>query len=63
MMAISDNVLRKEPKPHSFNFTFHYVDDVFSLNKSKFGDYASYLNLNLEIDSGIWLITKLFDKI
>ena len=24
----------------SFNFTFHYKDDVLSLNNSKFGDYV-----------------------
>ena len=56
----------------SFNFTFRYIDDVLSLNNSRFGDFvdsiypieleikettgtdrpASYLDLNLEIDSG-----------
>jgi hypothetical protein len=24
----------------SFNFTFHYIDDFFSLNKSRFGDFV-----------------------
>lgn len=31
---------KNEKKPHrSFNFTFHCVYDVISLNNSKFGDY------------------------
>jgi len=61
---------RKEASP-IFNFTFRYIDDVLSLNNSRFGDFvdriypieleikdttytdsfASYLDLDLEIDS------------
>ena len=35
-------VLKKNKKKlaRSFNFTFHYIDDVFSLNKSRFGDFV-----------------------
>ena len=67
----------------SFNFTFHYTDDVLSLNNSRFGDfvyriypidleindttdtdmYASFLDLNLEIDSEGRIRTELYDKI
>ena len=27
----------------SFNFTFRYIDDVLSLNNSKFGDYVDFI--------------------
>ena len=57
----------------SFNFTFRYIDDVLSLNYSRFGDFfdriypieleikdtidtdrsTSYVDLNVEIDSGV----------
>jgi hypothetical protein len=66
----------------TFNFTFRYIDDVLSLNNSRFGDFvdhiypieleikdttdidisASYLDIHLEIDSEMWLRTKLYDK-
>ena len=66
----------------SINFTFRYIDDVLSLNNSRFGDFddriytielgikditdtdrsASYLDLQLEIDSEAMLRTKLYDK-
>ena len=77
-------LLKKNEKKlaRSFNFTFRYIDDVFSLNNSRFGDFvdriypielerndttdtdrsASYLDLLLDIDSGCWLRTKLYDK-
>jgi hypothetical protein len=77
-------LLKKNEKKlaRSFNFTFRYIDDVLSLNNSRFGDCidriypteleikdttdtdrsASYLDLNLEIDSEGWLRTKLYDK-
>jgi hypothetical protein len=48
MMAISDNVL---------------LESEFTKYGLSLSNAISYLNLNLEIDSGIWLITKLFDKI
>jgi hypothetical protein len=71
----------KKKLARSFNFTFHYIDDVLSLNNSRFGDFvdriypieleikhttdtdrsASYLNLQLEIDSKDRLRTKLYD--
>ena len=76
--------LKKSEKKlaRSFNFTFRYIDDVLSLNYSRFGDFvdriylieleikdttdtdrsASYLDLHLEIDSGGWLRTILYDK-
>ena len=33
---------KKEKKKlaRSFNFTFRYIDDVISLNKSRFGDFV-----------------------
>jgi hypothetical protein len=66
----------------SFNFPIPYIDDVLSLNNSRFGDFvdriypieleikdttdtarsASYLDLQLEIESEGRLRTKLFDK-
>ena len=65
-----------------FNLTFRYIDDVRSLNNSRFGDVvdrsypieleikdttdtdrsASYLHLDIEIDSKGRLRTKLYDK-
>jgi hypothetical protein len=35
-------LLRKNEKKlaRSFNFTFRYIDDVFSLNNSRFGDFV-----------------------
>ena len=60
----------------SIGFTFRYIDNVLSLNNSKFGDYvdliypieleiersAHYLDLHLEVDSKGGLITKLYDQ-
>jgi hypothetical protein len=66
----------------SFNFTSRYIDDVLSLNNSRFGDFddriypivlgkkdttdtdmsASYLDLQLALDSEGRLRTKLYDK-
>ena len=42
---------RKEKKlAQCFGFTFRYIDDVLSLNNSKFGDYVSIpLNLKSKI--------------
>jgi hypothetical protein len=34
----------------SFNFTFHYIDDVLSLNNSRFGDFVDRIyHIELEI--------------
>jgi hypothetical protein len=34
----------------SFNFTIRYIDDVLSLNNSKFGDFVDRINpIELEI--------------
>jgi hypothetical protein len=75
-------LLKKNEKKlsRSFNFTFRYIDDVLSLNNSRFWWFriypieleikdttdtdrsASYLDLNLEIDSEGRLRTKLHDK-
>ena len=77
-------LLKKNEKKlvRSCNFTFRDIDDVLSLNNSRFGDFvdhiylseleikdstdtyrsASYLDLNLEIDSEGRLRTKLYDK-
>ena len=77
-------LLKKNEKKlsRSFNFTFRYIDDVLSLNHSRYGDFvdriypieleikdttntdtsASYLDLQLAIDSEKRLRTKLYDK-
>jgi hypothetical protein len=72
-------LLKKNEKKlaRSFNFTFRYIDDVLSLNNSRFGDLpieieikdttdtdtsTSYIDLHLEIDSEGRLRTKLYDK-
>jgi hypothetical protein len=40
-------LLKKNEKKlaRSFNFTFRYIDDVFSLNNSRFGDFVDRINL------------------
>jgi hypothetical protein len=50
-----------------FNFTFRYIDDVLSLNNSKFGDFVDRIypiepDLHLENDNEGRLRTKLYDK-
>ena len=49
--------LLKKKLTRSFNFTFRYIDDVISLNNSRYCDLvlvadrsASYIELHLEID-------------
>ena len=44
-------ILKKNEKKlsRSFNLTFRYIDDVLSLNNSRFGDFVD-LNLHLETD-------------
>jgi hypothetical protein len=45
-------LLKKHEKnlARSFNFTFHYIDDVLSLNNSRFGDFVIRINpIELEI--------------
>ena len=32
--------LKKNEKELAFNFTFHYIDDVLSLNNSRFGNFV-----------------------
>jgi hypothetical protein len=32
--------LKKNEKKLAFNFTFHYIDDVLSLNNSRFGNFV-----------------------
>ena len=69
--------LVKRKESQSFNFSFHYKDDVLSLNNCVDRIYpvepeikdttdtnrsASYLGLHLEIDSEGRLRTKLYDK-
>ena len=69
-------LLKKNEKKlaRSFNFTFRYIDNVLSINNSRFGDFveleikdttdtdrsASYLDLHLEMDSDGRLRTKIF---
>jgi hypothetical protein len=36
-------LLKKQKKlARYFSFTFHYIDDVLSLNKSRFGDFVDW---------------------
>jgi hypothetical protein len=45
-------LLKKSVKnlARSFNFTFRYIDDVYSLNNGKFGDFVDRINhIELEI--------------
>ena len=45
-------LLKKNGKKlaRSFNFTFHYIDDVLSLNNSRFGDFVdSIYPIELEV--------------
>ena len=42
MLFIQEFLMKKTKKlAVSLYFTFRYIDDVLSLNNSKFGDYAS----------------------
>ena len=46
------DLLKKKQKKltRSFNFTFHYIDDVRSLNNSRFGDFVDRIYpIELEI--------------
>ena len=41
---------KKKEDSRSFNFTFHYIDDVLSLNNSRVGDFAEHIYpIELEI--------------
>ena len=45
-------ILKKNEKKlaRSFNFTFRYIDDVLSLNNSRFGDFVDRIySIELEI--------------
>ena len=68
-------LLKKNKKKlaQSFNFTFRYIDNVLSLNNSRFGDFGDRIflvelkikdatDLHFEIDSEGRLRTKLYDK-
>ena len=47
-----DELLKKNEKKlaRSFNFTFRYIDDVLSLNNSRFGDFVDRIYpIELEI--------------
>ena len=41
-----EGILNKKEKKlaWSFNFTFHYIDDVLSLNSSRFGDFVDRIH-------------------
>jgi hypothetical protein len=60
-----------------FNFTYRYIDDVLSINNSRFAEFlsliyppettdtassASFLDLYLEFDDSGQLSTKIYDK-
>jgi hypothetical protein len=38
----------KNKLARSFNFTFRYIDDVLSLNNSRFDDFVGVVNQKLE---------------
>ena len=47
-------LLKKNEKKlaRSFNFTFRYIDDVLSLNNSRFGDFVDHIYpIELEIEN------------
>ena len=48
-------LLKKQKKlARYFSFTFHYIDDVLSLNKSRFGDFVDrFYRIGLEIKDTI----------
>jgi hypothetical protein len=57
---------REKKQPRSFNFMFHFIDDVLLLNIKNATDTdrsGSYIELHFEIDSEGRLRTKLYDKI
>ena len=72
--------LVKDKKIHearAFNFTYRYIDDVLSINNSRFGEFlpelevkettdtassASFLDLYLEFDDSGQIRTKIYDK-
>ena len=71
--------LVKDKKIHearAFNFTYRYIDDVLSINNSRFAEFrpliyppelevketASFLDLYLEFDDSGQLSTKIYDK-
>jgi hypothetical protein len=71
LFPFKQELLKKIEKKlsRSLNFTFHSIDDILSLNNSKFGDYyacmypiASYLELHIETDSEGRSRTKLYHK-
>ena len=44
----------EKKRARSFNITFRYIDDVFSLNNSRFGDFVDF-PIELEIkDTTVW---------
>ena len=48
----TQRILKKNKKKlaQSFDFTFHYIDDVLSLNNSWFGDFVNFIYpIELEI--------------
>ena len=51
MYFIQGLLEKNEKKPvRSFNFTFRYIDDVLSLNNSRFGDFVDRIYpIELEI--------------
>jgi hypothetical protein len=48
-IALIQGLLKKNEKKltRSFNFTFRYIDDVFSLNNSWFGDFVDRIHMLL----------------
>ena len=62
--------LVKDKKIHearAFNFTYRYIDDVLSINNSRFAEflpliYPPELDLYLEFDHSGQLSTKIYDK-
>ena len=59
--------LKKNEKKlvRSFNFTFRYIDDVLSLNNSRFGDFVERIypiELEIKDTTEEWLRTKPYDK-
>ena len=49
-------------KSRSYKWTIHYIDDVFTLNNSKFDDYVDPLELEIKYTTDIARCTSYLDQ-
>jgi len=45
---IQGHLKKKKELARSFNFTFRYIDEVLSLNNSRFGDLVDHIELDIK---------------